>query len=292
MDAGRRFEEMKRRMISHPTLMDDVPFTVAIRHSMALAELIIRTVLSQDDLVVTDVRCQEKVPDIGHRGVVFDALCFDSYGNMYDVEVQKGRFDDLPRRAAYYEAMLTVHSLDAGSHGYAGMSHRCVIFICDGDVVGKGRPVYDYRWRMEDGTGLGDGGRMVFVNGEYRSDDAIGRLMADMNQSDPERAFNEEVRSTLEVLSGEEGARDMSDEMERLEGARDMSDEMERLRDAIFSDGKAEGEKIGETRGESRMQREVAERMLKIGTYSIEEISKITGLSADQVSEAAGYEAR
>ena len=104
--------------------------------------------------------------------------------------------------------------------------------------------------------------------------------MADMNQSDPERAFNEEVRSTLEVLMGEEGARDMSDEMERL-------------RDAIFSDGKAEGEKIGETRGESRMQREVAERMLKIGTYSIEEISKITGLSADQVSEAAaGYEAR
>ena len=280
MDAERRFEEMKRRMLSHPTLMDDVPFTVAIRHSMALAELIIRTVLSQDDLVVTDVRCQEKVPGIGHRGVVFDALCFDSCGNMYDVEVQKGRFDDLPRRAAYYEAMLTVHSLDAGSHGYAGMSHRCVIFICDGDVVGKGRPTYDYRWRMEDGTGLGDGGRMVFVNGEYRSDDAIGRLMADMNQSDPERAFNEEVRSTLEVLMGEEGARDMSDEMERL-------------RDAIFSDGKAEGEKIGETRGESRMQREVAERMLKIGTYSIEEISKITGLSADQVSEAAtGYEAR
>ena len=41
------------------------------------------------------------------------------------------------------------------------------------------------------------------------------------------------------------------------------------------------------------MQREVAQRMLKIGTYSIEEISRITGLSADQVSEAsAAYEAR
>ena len=41
------------------------------------------------------------------------------------------------------------------------------------------------------------------------------------------------------------------------------------------------------------MQREVAQRMLKIGTYSIEEISRITGLSADQVSEtSAAYEAR
>ena len=140
MDAGRRFEEMKRRMLSHPTLMDDVPFTVAIRHSMALAELIIRTVLSQDDLVVTDVRCQEKVPGIGHRGVVFDALCFDSCGNMYDVEVQKGRFDDLPHRAVYYEAMLTVHSLEAGGRDYGRMPTRVVIFICDGDVVWRTGP--------------------------------------------------------------------------------------------------------------------------------------------------------
>ena len=252
---------MKRRIIAHPTLM-----------------------LSQEDLVVTDVRCQEKVPGIGHKGVVFDALCFDGCGNMYDVEVQKGRFEDLPKRAEFYEAMLTVHSLEVGSHGYADMPHRCVIFICDGDVVGKGRPVYDYRWRLEDGEELGNGGRIVFVNGEYRADDAIGHLMADMDQSDPERAFNEEVRSALEVLKGEEGSKDMSDEMEKL-------------RNAIFSDGeaigkaagRAEGEKIGEARGKA----ELAARMLKDGRYTLDEIVNITGLSADQVSEAAsGYGAK
>ena len=284
MDSRRIFDEMKRRIIAHPTLMDDVPFTVAVRRSMALAQLIIRTTLSQEDLVVTDVRCQEKVPGIGHKGVVFDALCFDSCGNMYDVEVQKGHFEDLPKRAEFYEAMLTVHSLEVGSHGYADIPHRCVIFICDGDVVGKGRPVYDYRWRLEDGEELGNGGRIVFVNGEYRADDAIGHLMADMDQSDPERAFNEEVRSALEVLKGEEGSKDMSDEMEKL-------------RNAIFSDGeaigkaagRAEGEKIGEARGKA----ELAARMLKDGRYTLDEIVNITGLSADQVSEAAsGYGAK
>ena len=114
----------KRQVMEHPTLMDDVPFTVAVRRSMALAQLIIRTTLSQDDLVVTDVRCQEKVPGVGYKGVVFDALCFDGCGNMYDVEVQKGRFEDLPKRAAFYEAMLTVHSLEVGSHGYTGMRVR------------------------------------------------------------------------------------------------------------------------------------------------------------------------
>ena len=117
MERRKLFDQAKRQMMEHPTLMDDVPFTVAVRRSMALAQLIIRTTLSQEDLVVTDVRCQEKVPGIGHKGVVFDALCFDGCGNMYDVEVQKGRFENLPKRAAFYEAMLTVHSLEVGSHG-------------------------------------------------------------------------------------------------------------------------------------------------------------------------------
>ena len=163
---GRRklSDQAKRWVMEHPTLMDDVPFTVAMRRSMALAQLIIRTTLSRDDLVVRKVH------------------------------VQKGHFEDLPKRAEFYEAMLTVHSLEVGSHGYADMPHRCVIFICDGDVVGKGRPVYDYRWRLDDGEELGNGGCIVFVNGEYRADDAIGHLMADMDQSDPERAFNEECR--------------------------------------------------------------------------------------------------
>ena len=181
---------------------------------------------------------------------------------MYDVEVQKGRFDDLPRRAAYYEAMLTVHSLDAGSHGYADLPRRCVIFICDGDVEMSGKAMYSYSFKSDDGRQLEEGGRIIFVNGEYRSDDAIGRLMADMNQSDPERAFNEEVRSTLEVLMGEEGARDMSDEMEKL-----------------YNEAKTEGKVEGKT--------ELAAMMLKEGRYSLEEILKMTGLSAEQVSEAA-----
>ena len=254
MENRKLFDQAKRWVMEHPTLMDDVPFTVAVRRSMALAQLIIRTTLSRDDLVVRKVHVQEKIPGVGYKGVVFDALCIDSCGNMYDVEVQKGHFENLPKRAEFYEAMLTVHSLEVGSHGYADMPHRCVIFICDGDVVGKGRPVYDYRWRLDDGEELGNGGCIVFVNGEYRADDAIGHLMADMDQSAPERAFNEEVRESLTMLAGEEGLKEMSDEWEKI---------YQEMHDEIYAKGKAEWEANGEARGESRMQREVAQRMLK-----------------------------
>ena len=138
MENRKLFDQAKRQMMEHPTLMDDVPFTVAVRRGMALAQLIIRTTLSRDDLVVRKVHVQEKIPGVGYKGVVFDALCFDGCGNMYDVEVQKGHFENLPKRAEFYEAMLTVHSLEVGSHGYADMPHRCVIFICDGDVEKRG----------------------------------------------------------------------------------------------------------------------------------------------------------
>ena len=182
MERRKLFDQAKRWVMEHPTLMDDVPFTVAMRRDMALAQLIIRTTLSRDDLIVRKVHVQEKIPGVGYKGVVFDALCIDSCGNMYDVEVQKGHFEDLPKRAEFYEAMLTVHSLEVGSHGYADMPHRCVIFICDGDVVGKGRPVYDYRWRLDDGEELGNGGCIVFVNGEYRADDAIVIIRSQKHQ--------------------------------------------------------------------------------------------------------------
>ena len=277
MDGRILFDEMKRRIIAHPTLMDDVPFTVAMRRGMALAQLIIRTTLSQEDLVVTDVRCQEKIPGVGYKGVVFDALCFDGCGNMYDVEVQKGRFEDLPKRAAFYEAMLTVHSLGSGGRNYDRMPKRVVIFICDGDVEKRGEAVYDYSRRSADGRMLGDGGRIVFVNGEYRADDAIGHLMADMDQSDPERAFNEEVRESLTMLAGEEGLKEMSDEMEKI-------------LDEVFREGEASGETRGKAAGraEGKVEgkTELAAMMLKEGRYSLEEILKMTGLSAEQVGEA------
>ena len=277
MENRKLFDQAKRQMMEHPTLMDDVPFTVAMRRGMELAQLIIRTTLSQEDLVVTDVRCQEKVPGIGRKGVVFDALCFDGCGNMYDVEVQKGHFEDLPKRAAFYEAMLTVHSLGSGGRNYDRMPKRVVIFICDGDVEKRGEAVYDYSRRSADGRMLGDGGRIVFVNGEYRADDAIGHLMADMDQSDPERAFNEEVRESLTMLAGEEGLKEMSDEMEKI------LDEVFREGEAS---GKAEGRAEGRAEGKVEGKTELAAMMLKEGRYSLEEILKMTGLSAEQVSEA------
>ena len=71
--------------------------------------------------------------------------------------------------------MLTVHSLGAGGRNYGRMPKRVVIFLCDVDVEKRGEAVYDYSRRSADGRMLGDGGRIVFVNGEYSRATRKGR---------------------------------------------------------------------------------------------------------------------
>ena len=103
--------------------------------------------------------------------------------------------------------------------------------------------------------------------------------MKDKGQSDRQKAFNEEVMNSLTTLAGQEGAKDMTREMEMI-------------LEAAFEEGKAEG--IAEVMAEERAAREkigearFAAMMLKDGRYSFEEILKMTGLSAERVIEAKG----
>ena len=55
-----------------------------------------------------------------------------------------------------------------------------MIFITVHDVMGAGYPVYHAdRVVAETGKPLGDGTHIIYVNGAYRDDSAIGRLMHD-----------------------------------------------------------------------------------------------------------------
>ena len=69
-----------------------------------------------------------------------------------------------------------------------------------------------------------------------------------------------------------------------------MSDEMEKILDEVFREGEASGETRGKAAGraEGKVEgkTELAAMMLKEGRYSLEEILKMTGLSAEQVGEA------
>ena len=58
-----------------------------------------------------------------------------------------------------------------------------------------------------------------------------------------------------------------------------MRDAMEDMRLQSYQEGKAEGK----AEGQYKAQKDTAFRMLSVGTYSLEEISAISGLSLEEI---------
>lgn len=102
--------------------------------------------------------------------------------------------------------------------------------------------------------------------------------MKDKGQSDRQKAFNEEVSGSRRHVQDRKGAREVSNVIEKAF-------------DMIYNEAKAKG--MAEGRAEARAEREkigearLAARMLKDGRYSLEEILEMTGLSAEEISEAS-----
>ena len=62
------------------------------------------------------------------------------------------------------------------------MPDTYTIFITERDFYGKGEPVYVIeRVNLTTGNEFGDGEHILYVNGEYRGESELGRLMHDFN---------------------------------------------------------------------------------------------------------------
>jgi hypothetical protein len=149
-----------------------------------------------------------------------------------------------------------------------------VIFITENDVMERGQDMYIFdRMDRKSGLDFGDGAHVIYANGMWRGDDALGRLMHDFNCSDAaEMYFDILKRQVSQFKNSEEGRRYMCEAMER-----------------IRAEGKTEGIVEGVVRGKREGKREtmlaMAKRMLKDGILALKDIARYTGLSLAQVKK-------
>ncbi len=70
------------------------------------------------------------------------------------------------------------------------MFHYCyVIFITENDIIGKNQAVYHIQRYVETNVGkelFGDSSHIIYVNGKYRGNDEIGKLMHDFSCTNPD----------------------------------------------------------------------------------------------------------
>lgn len=131
-----------------------------------------------------------------------------------------------------------------------------IIFITENDVLGKGKLIYHINRVIEEtGEPFDDGSHIIYVNGAYRDDTPLGKLMHDFSCSNP-------ADMNYEVLA--ERTRYFKEDKEGLESMCKVVEDM-----------------INEEVRESNI--EIAMRMLERGKMSIEEIAEDVGLSVEEV---------
>ena len=238
-------------------LLDDDFLTKCFEGDPRYIQLVLRIVLEMSDLEVIDVHTQVFVENLLNRSVRLDVLATDSQGRKINVEIQRADKGAGRKRARYNSSMMDANLLQKGED-FDELPETYVVFITEHDVLGRGRPLYHIgRYIFDTNESFDDGSHILYVNGAYRDETPIGKLMHDFSCTAPEDMYYGELAERVRFFK------------ESKEGVAIMCKVMEDMRNQTLKEG----------------MRDVAFRMLQAGKYALEEIAEISGLSLEEVKK-------
>lgn len=238
-------------------LLDDDFLTKCFEGDTASIELVLQIVLEKPDLKVLDVRTQVFVENLLNRSVRLDILATDSTGAKLNVEVQRSDKGAGRKRARYNSSMMDANLLKKGED-FDKLPETWVIFITENDVMGKGLPLYPIeRCFLGTGERFEDGSHILYVNGAYRGDTPIGKLMHDFSCTDAADMYYGILADRVRFFK------------ESKEGIEIMCRAMEDMRNQTLKEGMIN----------------VAKKMLEDGTITLEKIAEFVGLSVEEVKK-------
>lgn len=258
-EAERRRQRDLQRLRSLRPIDDDF-MRCLFKDNIPLAQLVLRIITGKPDLVITQCQTQKDMKRLaGARSICLDAYGTDSAGKRYDLEIQRADKGAGPHRARYHSSVLDVENLDAGQD-FDELPDTYTIFIVEKDFYKLGEPVYPIeRMNLLTGKPFEDGEHILYVNGEYRGDSDIGKLMHDFNCTDARDMNFELMADRTQYLK------------ENPEGVGQMCKVIEDMCKEEREEGIKEGIKT------------MALRMLEAGKYTLEEIAAISDLPLDEV---------
>ncbi len=204
------------KIVDNLTLMDDDLMGKVFDKNLPATELLLRTILGRDDIEVICVVGQRelKSPIIGGRGIRLDIVAKDKSGAVSDIEVQRSKEGAHPRRARFHSSMLDSRMLKAGKK-FKELRDSYTIFITEDDYYKEGLPIYTIeRQVQENGKGFLDGSHIIYVNGAYDGDDALGRLMKDFKCKHAEDMYYSELAKGMKHFKEEGGKSEMCELVE------------------------------------------------------------------------------
>ena len=247
--------------------IDDDFMTVCLADNFEGVELILRIVLGRKDITVKSVRTQEPLKNLQGRSAILDVHAVDSTRKEFDVEIQRSDSGAGAKRARHNSSLLDAHILKPGDYTDK-LPDSYVIFITENDIMKGNQPVYKVERYVTIGENkvlFGDGSHILYVNGEYRGDDEIGKLMHDFSCTNPDDMNYEVLAKKARYFKEDE------------KGVTAMCKIMEDMRNEAAREAAREAEQ--------NKAKKTAIRMIKAGKLSLEDIADYTELSIDTVKE-------
>ena len=133
------------------------------------------------------------------------------------------------------------------NHDFRSLPSTYVIFITEEDIFGEGLPIYKIQRTFEHNhKPFNDRSYIYYVNGAYKGDDDIGKLVHDFQCPKPEKFYFEELAEKVRFFKRtKEGKMEISGLLKKT------ADKYIRAnKDKYIAKGKAEGEKLGMAKGE------------------------------------------
>ena len=184
-EYDRRYEENLWR-IRQLRLFDDDFFTKCFEGSLECTELLLHILLENPNLRVVEVKVQYTIKNLQGRSVRLDIFAVDSTGKRYNIEIQRDDRGAGVKRARFNSSLVDANILLAGDNP-DDLPENYVIFITEHDVLGGDKPIYHIdRTIQETGSLFGDGSHILYVNGSWRDESPVGKLMHDFSCTDPD----------------------------------------------------------------------------------------------------------
>ncbi|MCM1089379.1 MAG: hypothetical protein NC413_00940 [Muribaculum sp.] len=240
--------------------MDDDFMTACLADNFEGIELILRIVLKKKGIKIKSVRTQEVLKNLQGCSATLDVLAVDSDKKEFDVEIQRKDSGAGAKRARHNSSLLDAHILKPGEET-DDIPDSYVIFITENDVMKGNQPIYPVERYVTIGEKkvlFGDGSHIIYVNGKYRGDDEIGKLMHDFSCTDPDDMNYEALAKKARYFKQDE------------KGVKAMCKMLEDMRDEAVK----------------RATKENARRLLRLGKIKVSEISEcFPDLSENDVKE-------
>lgn len=253
---------------------DDEFMSAAFSDDIKMTQFLIRILLNRNDLTVTKSMSQVQKTNLFGKSVKLDVVAEDIFKTEYNIEIQRVGAGAGARRIRYHQAMLDSHTIQKGG-SFNDLPNLYIIFILEHDIFERGAPVYRVKKTLDitdsEGNNLpfDDDCNIMYVNGEYKGDDALGRLMHDFSTSNADEMFYNELADKMRFLKQDE------------EGVKMASKIVEEYGDIRA----AEALQQGIQQGLQQKAIEDAKNFLAMKILTAEQVAQGTGLPLDKVLE-------